>query len=173
MRFHLYHCLMQREGHTAQAYVVAPSHDAAWLTLVEHEQALGLDHHDLSLKRIDDTLKGDYRSGLDDLLDNAPVGFASFAGRWIAHTAPVQQLKLFRTQDDNGAFIHAIAPNVDVAASLFTTELGIRPGETRLLRISSCMAELPEETICNLPQLLEFGPIGLAVFNEGGWSLKD
>lgn len=165
MRFHLYQCTIQREGHTAQAYVVAPSYDAAWLTVVEHEQALGLNHQDLSLKRIDDALESELRAGLDDLLESAPVGFVRLAGRWIAHTAPVQQLRLFRTHDDNGGVFYAIAPNIDVAASVFTIELGIRPGEMRLLSISDGMADLPFEMVQNLPRLLEFGPIGMVSFD--------
>ena len=48
---------------------------------------------------------------------------------------------------------------------MFTTELRIPKGETRLLHISDGMADLPEEIMCNLPRLLEFGPIGIAVFD--------
>ena len=99
------------------------------------------------------------------------MGFASYADRWIAHTAPVQQLKLYRTIDNKGGNIFAIAPNADVAASVFTTELRIRLGEVRLLHISDGMADLPEHMICNLPRLLEFGPIGVAIFvpDEQRW----
>ena len=65
----------------------------------------------------------------------------------------------------------AIAPNADVAASGFTTELRIRPGEARLLHISDGMADLPDDMICNLPRLLEFGPVGVALFvpDEQRW----
>lgn len=134
------------------------------LSVVEHEEALGLDHEDLTLKRIDDDIDNELLLGLDDLLESAPVGFASFASRWIAHTAPVQQLKLYRTIDDKGDNVFAIAPNTDVAASVFTTELRVHPGQVRLLRISDGMADMPEHMICNLPRLLEFGPIGIALF---------
>lgn len=173
MRFHLYQCSIRRRDHTARAYVVAPTRDAAWHTVIEHEQALGLDHEDLTLQRIDDVIDDELRSGLDDLLENAPVGFASFADRWIAHTAPVQQLKLFRTIDSKGGNVFAIAPNVDIAASVLTTELRIRPGEMRLIRISDGVADLPNDMICNLPRLLEFGPIGVAIFDndEKRWSV--
>lgn len=165
MKFHLYECIVQRRDHTARAYLVAPTQDAAWLTVVEHEEALGLDHDDLTLKRIDHVIDDELRHGLDDLLETAPVGFASFADRWIAHTAPVQQLKLYRTLDDQGGNVFAIAPNPDVAASMFTKELRIRPGEAKLLRISDGMADLPDAMVCNLPRLLEFGPIGVACYD--------
>ena len=166
MKFHLYECIIQRQDHTARAYVVAPTQDAAWLTVIEHEEALGLGHEDLTLERIDNVIDDELRPGLDDLLESAPVGFASFADRWIAHTAPVQQLKLYRTTDNKGGNIFAIAPNADVAASVFTTELRIRPGEVRLLHISYGMANLPEHMIRNLPRLLEFGPIGVVLFDS-------
>ena len=171
MKFHLYECVIQRAGYQVTAYVVAPTQDAAWHTVIEHEEALGLDHEDLTLERIDDVIDDELRAGLDDLLENAPVGFASYADRWIAHTAPVQQLKLYRTIDNKGGNIFAIAPNADVAASVFTTELRIRLGEVRLLHISDGMADLPEHMICNLPRLLEFGPIGVAIFvpDEQRW----
>lgn len=165
MKFRLYECMIQRQDYASRAYIVAPTRDAAWLALIEHEEALGLDHEDLTIKRIDDVIDDELRPGLDDLLQNAPVGFASFADRWIAHTAPVQKLKLYRTIDDKGGNVFAIAPNADVAASVFTKELRIRPGESRLLLISDGMADMPDHMICNLPRLLEFGPIGVAVFD--------
>lgn len=165
MKFHLYECVIQRAGYQVTAYIVAPTQDAAWLTVIEHEEALGIDHEDFTLKRIDDVIDDELRTGLDDLLENAPVGFASFADRWIAHTAPVQQLRLYRTIDDKGGNVFAIAPNPDVAATVFTKELRIRPGEARLLRISDGMADLPDEMVCNLPRLLEFGPIGVALYD--------
>lgn len=166
MKFHLYEVVIQRRDHLARAFVVAPTRDAAWLTVIEHEEALGLDHEDLTLKRIDDVIDDELVPGLEDLLETAPVGFASFAERWIAHTAPVQQLKLYRTIDDKDGNVFAIAPNADVAASVFTTELRVRLSEVRLLHISDGMADMPDHMICNLPRLLEFGPIGAATFDS-------
>ena len=166
MKFHLYECIIQRADYQVTAYIVAPTQDAAWLTVIEHEEALGLDHEDLTLKRIDDVIDDELRAGLDDLLESAPVGFASFADRWIAHTAPVQQLKLYRTIDDKGDNVFAIAPNADVAASVFTNELRIRPNEQRLLHISDGMADMPDHLVCNLARLLEFGPIGVALYDR-------
>lgn len=54
----------------------------------------------------------------------------------------------------------------DIAASVFAKELRIRPGEARILRISDGMADMPDHMICNLPRLLEFGPIGIALFDR-------
>lgn len=165
MRLQLFEALIRRKDHTARAYIVASTEDGARNVVIEHEEMLGVKHQDMTIRRFDNVIDDELLSGLDDLLENAPVGFASFADRWIAHTAPVQQLKLFRTIDDKGGNVYSIAPNVDVAATVFTRELGIRLGEVRLLRISDGMADLPHRMVCNLPRLLEFGPIGTAIFD--------
>ena len=144
------------------------------MAAVEHEEALGLEHEDLTLTRVDEALTSDYRRGLDALLEGAPVGFASYCEiGWVAHTAPVQQLKLYRLTDHDGDELFAIAPNIDIAASMFTTALPVPIGQTRPLHIADGMSDLPDDMMRNLPQLLEFGPVGLAEFTEGRWSLKD
>lgn len=172
MKFHLYECIIKRDGHQVRGYIVAPSQDRAALVVIEHDEALGLTHDDFSLERVDQALKGKRRLGLDTLLRSAPVGFASFCEiGWIAHTAPVQQLKLYRTTNDDGGNVFAIAPNIDIAASVFTGRLGFHGGQPRMLYISDGMADLPDDQMRNLPQLLEVGPIGMVAWNnENGWS---
>ena len=166
MRFQLFEITIQRRDYRATAFVVASSRDAAWMTVINHEEELGLEHEDLTIRRFDDKIDEELELDLDNLLETAPVGFASFCELgWVAHTAPVQQLKLFRTIDPKGSNVYAIAPNIDMAVSVFTTELRIPKGETRLLHISDGMADLPDEIVCNLPRLLEFGPVGIAVFD--------
>lgn len=171
MKFHLYECMFERDGHEVRAYVVAPSHDRAWMTVIEHERALGFEHQDLPMTRVDEALDQDHLRGLDQLLRTAPVGFASYSPiGWIAHTAPIEQLKLFRLVDDTED-LFAIAPNVDIAASVFTVALGMPTDGTRMLRIADGMRELPGDQIRNLPTLLEFGPIGIVEFDPAcGWS---
>ena len=45
-------------------------------------------------------------------------------------------------------------------------------GETRMLKIADGMKVLPDDKVHNLPQLLEFGPIGVVAFDPAtGWSL--
>lgn len=175
MKFHLYECVIQRRDGEVRGYIVAPSKDRAWIVAVEHEEALGLKHENLTLTRVDESLTGDHRLGLDNLLESAPVGFASFCEiGWVAHIAPVQQLKLYRTIDGKGANVFAIAPNIDIAASILTTALRVPLGETRTLRIADGMSDLPDEEIRNLPLLLELGPIGVVKFDAAsGWSLKE
>ena len=165
MRLKLFEITVQRLDHTARAYVVAQSQDEARLTVIEHERLLGLNHQAITISRFDVCIDDELLAGLDDLLENAPVGFASFADRWIPHIAPVQQLKLFRTIDDKGANVFAIAPNVDVALAVFAREMRIPRDRTKLLLISDGMADLPPSMVCNLPRLLEFGPIGAGIFD--------
>ena len=175
MKFHLYKCVIQRCDHEVRGHIVAPYHDAAFMVVVEQDEALGLDHEDLTIERVDHILKGDRRRGLDTLLRTAPVGFASFCEiGWIAHIAPVQKLNLYRTVNDEGSNVFAIAPNTDIAASIFTTAMSIpTKGEVKLLHISDGLADLQEDQVLNLPKLMECGPIGIVRFDEaaGGWSL--
>ena len=175
MKFHLYECVIQRQDHEVRGHIVAPSKDRAWMVFIEHEEALGLNHEDLKLTRVDQTLAGDHRRGLDALLESAPVGFASYCEiGWVAHTAPVQKLKLYRLAEDEGDDMFAVAPSIDIAASVFTVALRVPLGETRILRIADGMSNLPDDEIRNLPLFLEFGPIGVVKFDPAsGWSLKD
>ena len=173
MKFHLYECIIKRQNGEVRGHIVAPSKDRAWMVTIEHDEQLRLDHEDLTLTRVDDTLEGDRRLGLDALLDSAPVGFASWCEiGWVAHTAPVQQLKLYRLAQDGTDDLFAIAPNIDVAASVFTSALRVPIGSTRMLQIADGMKDLPDEEVHNLPQLLELGPIGVVAFDPAtGWSL--
>ena len=173
MKFQLYECIIKRQDGEVRGHIVAPSKDRAWMVAIEHDEALGLDHEDLTLTRVDETLDDDRRRGLDALLESAPVGFASWCEiGWVAHTAPVQQLKLYRLADRDGYDPFPIAPNVDIAASVFTTALRVPIGETRMLKIADGMKVLPDDKVHNLPQLLEFGPIGVVAFDPAtGWSL--
>jgi len=173
MKFHLYECIIKREDGEVRGHIVAPSKDRAWMVAIEHDEALGLDHKDLTLARVDETLASDRRRGLGALLESAPVGFASWCEiGWVAHTAPVQQLQLYRLVEDGADDLFAIAPNIDIAASVFMTALRVPIGGTRILQIADGMKDLPDDKICNLPQLLEVGPIGVVAFDPAsGWSL--
>lgn len=173
MKFHLYECIIKRQDGEVRGHIVAPSKDRAWMVAIEHDEALGLDHEDLTLNRVDETLADDRRGGLDTLLESAPVGFASWCEiGWIAHTASAQKLQLYRLVEEGADDLFAIAPNIDIAASVFTTGLRVPIGETRMLHIADGMEDLPGDKVRNLPQLLEFGPIGVVGFDPAtGWSL--
>ena len=50
--------------------------------------ALCIYHEGLTFQRIKNVIDDESPSGLDDLLENAPMGFASFVDCWIPHTPP-------------------------------------------------------------------------------------
>ena len=172
MKLKLYECKIRREGYAVCGHIVAPSQDIAALTVIDHDETLGLTHEDFSLERVDETLDDELRRGLDALLRSAPVGFASYCDiGWVAHSAPVQQLKFYRMIDDKGGNVFALAPNPDIASAIIITTMRIPKGETKILQISEGTADLPNDMLANLPQLLELGPVGIAEFDEddGRW----
>ena len=172
MKFHLYDCVIKRGDDVVRGHIVAPSHDRAALVVIEHDEALGLSHDDFSLERVDETLPCDRRLGLEALLWSAPVGFASYCEiGWIAHTAPVQQLKLYCLIDENADHLFAIAPNIDIAASVFVTALAKPSGAPRMLKIADGATQLTDAQMQGLSQLTELGPIGIVTWTEdSGWS---
>lgn len=175
MKFKLYQCIIQRAGYKIRGHIVAPSQDMAALTVIEHDAVLALTHEDFSLERVDESLDDELRLGLDELLRSAPVCFASYCELgWVAHSAPVQELKLYRTIDDKGGNIYALAPNPDIAAAIFTTALRVPKSAVKLFYISDGMADLPDDMLQNLPQLMELGPVGVAEFDadEKRWSVR-
>lgn len=172
MRFHLYECVIKRGDNVVRGHIVAPSHDRAALVIIEHDEALDLSHDDFSLERVDKALPSDRRLGLEVLLGSAPVGFASYCEiGWIAHTAPVQQLKLYRLMDEHADDLFAVAPNIDIAASVFVNALNIPSGTTRMLEIADGAAQLTVAQMLGLKRLTELGPIGIVRWDEeSGWS---
>jgi len=172
MQFHLYECVIKRGDNFVRGHIVAPSQDRAALVIIEHDEALGLSHDDFSLTRVDETLPRDSRLGLDALLRSAPVGFASYCEiGWVAHTAPVQQLKLYCLIAEDFDHLFAIAPNIDIAASGFVAALDIPSGAPRMLQIAEGAAQLTDAQMHGLSQLAELGPIGIVTWDkESGWS---
>ena len=173
MKFHLYECVIQRGDDIVRGHIIAPSQDRAALAIIDHDEALGLSHDDFLLERVDETLPSDRKLGLDTLLNSAPVGFASYCKiGWIAHSAPVQQLKLYRLIDEEAVALFAVAPNIDIAASVFVNALNIPSGAPRMLKIADGATELSDAQMRGLSRLTELGPIGIVTWDEkSGWSL--
>lgn len=172
MKFHLYECIIQRGDQKVRGHIVAPSQDRAALVIIERDEALGMAHDDFSLERVDEDLPPELRLGLDTLLLSAPVGFASFCEiGWIAHIAPVQELKLYRLIVEDTDHLFAVAPNIDVAASVFSTSIGLFSGAPRMLRIAEGTTQLTDSQAHELKPFLELGPIGIITWDdESGWS---
>lgn len=171
MKFKLYEVIIHRGDQKMRGHIVAPSDEAAANAILEHDEALDLRHEGFSMERVDETLGEEHQLGLDALLENAPVGFASWCSLgWVAHTAPVQQLRFFRSIDARGADIYAVAPNVSVASALFGTTV-LPNSKPHLFVIREGYDNLPRESIDQITRLLELGPVGIAEFDaeEGRW----
>lgn len=172
MRFKLYTVEIKRPGTTARGHIVAPTENRAAELVIDHDKTLGLTHECFSLERVDKTLPEERKLGLDDLLNNAPVCFASYCDNgWIAHTGPVEMLRLYRTEDPKGNEMFAMAPNIDIAAAVFSNTLLPSLPRPHSFSIYEALATLPADRICNIHNLLELGPIGIAEFDEevGRW----
>jgi len=172
MRMNLYEVEIEREDRRVRGYIVSPSEPRAVRLVAEHNNELGEEHTSFTLQRIDEDLPDDRREGLDDMLESAPVGFASYCDPigWIVHAAAVHKLRFFRIEDRQGNETFIIAPSADVAAAIYSTGTPLAEGQHRLFRIFDGLENLPEERRGNLDKLLEAGPVGIAEFDEeAGW----
>ncbi len=174
MRFKLYEAEIERSSGWSKAHVVAPTEQRAAELVYDHDMALRQEHIQFTLERVDDVLPEDRRKGLDDMLETASVGIASYSRviGWVGHVAAIQQLRLFRIEDSGGSETFVIAPSKDIASALYLKDDPLAEGEHRLFRILDGFADIPAEHIDSLELLLEFGPVGTVTrHEEHGWSL--
>ena len=174
MKFNLYEAEIERNSGWSKAYVVAPTEQRAAELVFDHDTALGQEHIQFTLERVDETLSKDRRKGLDDMLKTASVGIASYSRviGWVGHVAAIQQLRLFRIEDSEGSETFVIAPSKDIASALYLMDDPPAEGEHRLFRIFDGFADIPAEHIDSLELLLEFGPVGtVTCHKEYGWSV--
>lgn len=175
MRGKLYEVEIIRANESRRATIVAPCEERAVDLVHEHYQWTGEDFTKVLICRIDDTLDPHERSGLDEMLETAPVGFASYCPPigWFVHAAAVHQLRLFRIEEHEGAHSLVIAPTPDVASAVYGASIMPIEGEHRLFRILDGGAELSERQRAQLGAKLEFGPIGIATWDEtNGWLVR-
>lgn len=175
MRMKLYQLEIKRIGGSVKGYIVSPTEERAAELVFELFTSDDPEDFDFTLERVDETLQDDRRIGLDDLLEHAPVGIASYNQTigWVGHVAAVPELRLFRVDEMKGQQTFIIAPNSDVASTIYMDTVPLASGEHIMFRIFDGLAELPPERIRNLKSLLEFGPVGVATFHEeDGWSVK-
>lgn len=175
MRMELYEIEIERNSVVVRGHIVAPTEARAAELVFEHDDMLGQESTEFTLERVDETLPLDRRLGLDDMLEGGPVGFASYYDQigWIVHVTALQRLRLFRIEDKAGTENYVIAPDSNFASTIYMMNNPVKEGEHRLFRIFDGLADLPNERIANLQTLLEFGPVGIATFqNEHGWSVE-
>jgi hypothetical protein len=172
MRFKLYEVEIERVSGWSQYHIVAESKERAADLAIDYEFVLQHEHIQLALKRVDETLPPERCKGLDDMLEEAPIGLASYHHTigWVVHAGYIQQLRFFRIEDLEETTTFVIAPNPDTASALYFSSNPLADGEHILFRIFDGFADLPQERIANLPALLEFGPVGIVTYHEEhGW----
>lgn len=124
------------------------------------------------MKRIDQSLPKGRQTGLDAILENAPVGFASYERHigWTIHVKAVFGLRLFRIKDIQNKVIFIIAPDADIAKSIYAANVKPNRGPILIFGISDGVRTLRKDEVCNLPDLLRYGPIGIAEHDhDHGW----
>ena len=152
MRFNLYEAEIARSSGWSKVHVVAPSEQRAAELIFDQDSLLGQDHLQFTLEQVDEALSGDRRKSLDDMLDHSPVGIASYNETigWVGHVAAVPQLQLFGIEDSKGSQTYVIAPNKDIAATLYLGSNVLSDGEQRVFRFFDGLTDLPPDHIHSL-----------------------
>ena len=167
MRMRLYEFVVSNGRRVrVHGYLVSPSKERA-------EEYLGVENiHRLS--RVDETVPVNMRHGIDALLEGAPVGMASYHADigWIPHVAPLERLSLFRIEVHGGEDVFVISPTIDMAVAIFMTAFDLAEGEHQLFRVHDGLNDLDENKHAGLTNLLDFGPVGVVIYDdEHGWLL--
>lgn len=174
MKMKLFHVsiTMATDRHTVQ--IVAPDEKMAAEFLRNHLRKVGDNFIDYTMLRIDETLSGEARLGLEPLLEDAPVSFTSYADGlgWVAHVAPIRRLQLFSIETPTGHAAHVIAPNEHIAAAAWWEKRNAPDDEPVLYRIVNGMAGLDDLQRESIRPLLEFGSVGVARWTAEGWKVR-
>lgn len=175
MRMKLYEAaIVSATGKQTRA-VVAPSIDRVSEFIRDHFHQTGERLTRIDTKRIDTRLKGRDRLRLDDLLETAPVCFAVFvpAVGWLPDHTAVTPFRLFKIEEREGRETLVVAQNADMASAVWGASFELEEGETRMFRILDGTTDLTEHQRNLLAKVLEFGPVGVATWNEGeGWMVR-
>lgn len=172
MRFMLFKLTIERTSDLNTGYVVAPEIYSA--NQVVQEMVPLRDGEQFTLERIDETLPEDQRVGLDEMLQTAPVGLASFCLGigWIAHAMPVPKLKLFIIEIEDGDQPYFVAaPTPEVACSMFFETVPLAPpGQVQTFSIDEAAGKVTDQMRAGIEAFLELCPITMAVWEpERGW----
>jgi len=175
MRFKLYRCTINRTDRQAVALVVAPNEHRAGQVIVESEIAFCRENEGFKLERIDENLPPSQRIGIDALLENAPVGLASYSEAigWVPHAIPQPKLHLWRIEIlDSGEEHYVVAPTADLASAIVCAELGLARPVPRTIRIHDGLSGLKNEKLKGLPALLEYGEVCRVEWHaQTGWRM--
>jgi hypothetical protein len=169
----LYEAVMERPDRRARSYVVAPTGKRAAQLIIDQDERLGEQHLSFSLEQVDSKLPADKQVGLDDLLEGAPIGFASYCepAGWFVHSAAVQQLHLFKVEDESGEVAYVVAPDASIALAICFGGNPLSGESKQRATIVDGLASLPPDQVANLHTLLAFGPVGIVTFDtDHGWT---
>jgi len=172
MRMKLYEVGIQRGSRSEQCHIVAPDPTRVGELVNEYDDAFEYNRTDPTWKRIDQSLSEDRKQGLDAVLENAPVGFASYERHigWTMHVKALFKLRFFTIKDIQNKVIFIIAPDADMAKSIYAANVSLNRGPTLIFQIWDGVRQLRKGEVRNLPDLLKFGPIGIAEYDhDQGW----
>lgn len=176
MKMKLYHAAIVTGTGKQVVLVVAPSITRSSEFIQDHYRQRGERVTKITTTRIDAKLEGDERLRLDDLLETAPVCFATYAPGvgWLIDHMAVTPFRLFRIEERDGAVTFVIARNPDDASAVWGASFELEEGETRMFRIIEGMSGLTERQRELLAPVLESGPAAVLKWDEpnGRWSLQ-
>lgn len=170
----LFKCEIARGDQKMTAFIVASDQDRASDILMQTEIECNREHQGFSLERVDEIMPVDQRRGLDTLLNCGAVGLASYNERigWITHSVPAPRLHFYRVLDERGDECFIIAPTMDVATSVYCEVSHLEEGKASLFRILDGFFSLKPECMRGLPELLEYGSVGVVQWDEdNGWKM--
>lgn len=175
MRFKLYEVEIERNDGRDKGHVVALSEQHAAEIIIDHKIVLDKEVVSFTLERVDHNLPSDRSVGLDDLLQSAPAGFASFCMQtgWVALAPASRKLRFFQIEEGQREKTYLIAPDANIAFAIYVSDQPLEKGEQRFLRIRDGLSDLPADRVGNIHSLLEIGPIGVVRFEEDyGWMVS-
>lgn len=171
MRFSLFELTIQHVGGELVAFIVAPDKDRAKALAEDLDMPPG--GVTLRLDRIDETLPEDRQLGLDDFLESAPVGLATFCEGvgWITYEAPSSKLKLYHVEMIDRSSPFVVAPSIEAAVGAFANWASLGADPNRVFKVTEPLKWMKGGDRHELEGLLEFGSIGVVTWTEeNGWA---
>ncbi|RVQ68755.1 hypothetical protein EKN06_00530 [Croceicoccus ponticola] len=173
MQSFLFEAQIKQSNRTVTAYVFARSEARATALVRHHMNAIGRRYKSITFRRFDTILEGHHRLGLDEILRSPSEGFASLVSSvgWILHSPVVHRLKLFQVKNGDKIVAHVVAPTFDMAAEIWGEWLYRRNCDHLRYDFEEGMASLTRAQQAAMKELLDHGPVGIAEWINGGWSV--
>lgn len=171
MRFSLFELIIQHAKGELVAFIVAPDECRAKALAEELDMPPG--DITLHLDRIDENLPEERQLGLDDFLESAPVGLATFCEGvgWITYEAPGSKLKLYHVEIIDRSSPFVVAPSIEAAVGAFADWASLGEDPNRVFKVTEPLKWMKGGDRQELEGLLEVGPAGFVTWNEeDGWA---